>query len=277
MLKIFLKLINPTPEIKVIVDNGFLLRQLIRRNLESRYKGSFLGMLWSFAQPLLMLSVYTFVFTFVLKSKFGIPLEEEQSGAFAIIMFCGMTVYNIFSESISACSTLIISNQNLVKKVIFPLELLPIAQVISSMIFGLVWFLLLFIGVAFILHNLSWSMLMLPVMIVPLLLISCGCGIFVASLGVYIRDLPYMIGVFLQILFFMTPIFYPVKALPAEYRLILYLNPLTEVVEQTRIIFLYGDKPNWLYIAVLWGGGLILCHFGFLWFKKTKKGFADVL
>ena len=229
------------------------------------------------SQPLMMLSIYTFVFTFVFKSKFGIPLEEEKAGAFAIIMFCGMAVFNIFSESVLSCSTIIISNQNLVKKVIFPLELLPVAQVISTLTFGLVWFLLLFVGVVLVLQNLSWTMLLLPVMIIPLLLISCGCGFFVASLGVYLRDLPYMIGVFLQMLFFMTPIFYPVKALPEKYRLILYLNPLTEIIEQTRIIFLYGQKPNWRYIAILWIGALLLYHFGYLWFKKTKKGFADVL
>ena len=277
MNSLFLKLFNPIPHIKIVVKNHFLLGQLVRRNLESRYKGSLLGTVWSFVQPLMMLSIYTFVFTFVLKSKFGIPLEEEKSGAFAIIMFCGMAVFNIFSESVLSCSTIIISNQNLVKKVIFPLELLPIAQVISTLTFGLVWFLLLFIGVVVILHNLSWTMLLLPVMIIPLLLISCGCGFFVASLGVYLRDLPYMIGVFLQMLFFMTPIFYPVKALPEKYRLILYLNPLTEIIEQTRIIFLYGQRPNWRYIAILWVGALLLYHFGYLWFRKTKKGFADVL
>ena len=273
----FWKIVNPLPSFAIIRKERFLLGQLVRRNLESRYKGSFLGMIWSFAQPLLMLSVYTFVFTFVLKSKFGIPLEEERTGAFAVIMFCGMTVFNIFSESIASCSVLIVGNQNFVKKVIFPLELLPIAQVISTMIFGLAWFLLLFVGVVVILRNVSVMMLLLPVMIVPLLLISCGCGFFVASLGVYIRDLPYVIGVLLQILFFMTPIFYPVKALPEKFRMVLYLNPLTEIVEQTRIIFLYGDKPNWLYIVILWVGSLILYHFGYLWFHKTKKGFADVL
>ena len=276
-MKIFWKILNLTASFQIFRENGFLLQQLVRRNLESRYKGSLLGMVWSFAQPLMMLSIYTFVFTFVIKSKFGIPLEDEKTGAFAIIMFCGMAVFNIFSESVLSCSTIIISNQNLVKKVIFPLELLPVAQVISTLTFGLVWFLLLFVGVLLILHTLSWTMLLLPVMIIPLLLISCGCGFFVASLGVYLRDLPYMIGVFLQMLFFMSPIFYPVKALPEKYRLILYLNPLTEIIEQTRIIFLYGQRPNWRYIAILWIGSLLLYHFGYLWFKKTKKGFADVV
>ena len=277
MKHILLKLISPMPEIRLFRDNWFLLFQLTRRNLEARYKGSLLGTIWSFIQPLLMLSIYTFVFTFVLKSKFGMPIEEERAGAFAIIMFCGMTVFNTFSECVLNCSTVIVSNQNFVKKVIFPLELLPIAQVITSMIFALAWFILLFLGVALILRNLSWTMLMLPLMIVPLLLLSCGCGYFVASLGVYLRDLPYAIGVFMQILFFMTPIFYPVKMVPERFQLALYLNPLTEIVEQTRIIFLYGDKPNWLYIGILWAGALILFHLGFLWIAKTKKGFADVL
>ena len=272
-----MNIFNPLLEIRMFGRNLFLLKQLVRRNLESRYKGSVLGMFWSVAQPLLMLSVYTFVFTFVLHSKFGSPIENENKGAFAIIMFCGMTIFNLFSESVSACSTLIISNQNLVKKVIFPLEILPIAQVISTMLLGLVWFLLLFLGAFFILKTLSLTMLLLPVVIIPLLLVSCGCGFFASSLGVYLRDLPYIIGVILQVLFFMTPIFYSMKAIPEKFRLILYLNPLTEIVEQTRIIFLYGGRPNWLYIGILWAGSLMLFHAGYLWFMKTKKGFADVL
>ena len=276
-MKSIYHLLNPIPEIKIICDNFFLLKQLVRRNMEARYKGAILGMIWSIAQPLLLLSVYTFVFTFVFKSKFGIPLEDERTGAFAIIMFCGMTVYNLFSESVSVCTTLIISNQNLVKKVIFPLELLPIAQVLSTMIFGLIWFLLLFFGAVFVLHSLSFTMLLLPLVVFPLLLISCGVGFFVSSLGVYLRDLPYAIVFLLQVLFFMTPIFYPVQAVPERFRLFLYLNPLTELVVQTRILFLYGGCPNWLYITILWLGSLILFHMGYLWFSKTKKGFADVL
>ena len=277
MAGLILKILNPIPNIKMVIDNHFLLGQLVRRNFESRFKGSYLGLIWSFVQPLMMLSVYTFVFTYVLKAKFGVKIEDERTGAFAIIMFCGMAVFNTFSDTVNSCSTIVNSNSNLVKKVVFPLELLPFSQAIVCLIFGLIWFVLLLFGVIFILRTLSWTALLLPVMLIPLFLFSCGCGFIVAALGVYIRDLPYMIGVILQILFFMTPIFYSVKIVPERFQIFLYLNPLCELVEQTRIVFLYGDQPNWLYVGILWLGSLLVLHFGFLLFRKLKKGFADVL
>ena len=277
MKTFLLKVIDPLPGIRMVIDNRFLLGQLVRRNFEARFKGSYLGLVWSFVQPLMMLAVYTFVFTFVLKAKFGVPIEDTRMGAFAIIMFCGMSVFNIFSDTVNSCATIINSNSNLVKKVVFPLELLPLSQAVVCFIFGLIWFFLLLFGVIFILHSLSLRALLLPVMLVPLFLFSCGCGFIVSAFGVYIRDLPYMIGVILQILFFMTPIFYSVKSVPEKFQIFLYLNPLCEMVEQTRIVFLYGAPPNWLYVGILWAGSLLVLHFGFLLFRKLKKGFADVL
>ena len=277
MKALLLKIVNPIPNIKMIIQNHFLLGQLVRRNFEGRFKGSYLGLIWSFVQPLMMLSVYTFVFTYVLKAKFGVKIEDERVGAFAIIMFCGMAVFNVFSDTVNSCSTIVISNSNLVKKVVFPLELLPLSQAIVCFIFGLIWFVLLLVGVVLILQSLSWYALLVPVMLVPLFFFSCGCGFIVAAFGVYIRDLPYVISVVLQILFFMTPIFYSVKFVPERFQLFLYLNPLCEMVEQTRIVFLYGDQPNWLYVGILWVGSLLVFHFGFLLFRKLKKGFADVL
>lgn len=277
MKSLLLKLINPIPDVKLVLDNLFLLSQLVRRNFEARFKGSYLGLVWSFVQPLMMLSVYTFVFTYILKAKFGVRIEDGRAGAFSLIMFCGMAVFNTFSDTVSSCSTIIISNSNLVKKVVFPLVLLPLSQAMVCFIFGLIWFFLLLFGVIFILHSLSWTALLLPVMLVPLFLFSAGCGFIVAAFGVYIRDLPYIVGVILQVLFFMTPIFYSVKIVPERFQLFLYLNPLCEMVEQTRVVFLYGDLPNWYYVAILWVGSLLVFHWGFLLFRKLKKGFADVL
>lgn len=262
---------------RLIFQYRELLLQMVKRTIASRYRGSALGLFWSIAQPLMMLSVYTFVFTYVLKAKFGIPLEDSKPGAFSIIMFCGMAVYNIFSESVAGCCSLIAGNQNLVKKVIFPLELLPIIQVMASLFFGLFWFILLFLGAVFLLQSVSWTMFFLPLTLIPLLLFTCGICFIVASLGAFLRDLQHFIGVILQVLFFMTPIFYSVKAIPEKYRIFLYMNPLCELVEQTRAIFLYGDYPNWSYLTILWLGAIVIFHLGFVWFVKTKKGFADVL
>ena len=155
MKTFLLKVIDPLPGIRMVIDSRFLLGQLVRRNFEARFKGSYLGLVWSFVQPLMMLAVYTFVFTFVLKAKFGVPIEDTRMGAFAIIMFCGMSVFNIFSDTVNSCATIINSNSNLVKKVVFPLELLPLSQAVVCFIFGLIWFFLLLFGVIFILHSLS--------------------------------------------------------------------------------------------------------------------------
>ncbi len=120
-------------------------------------------------------------------------------------------------------------------------------------------------------------MLLLPVTLFPLLIFSCGIGFFVSSLGVYLRDLQYLTGVLLQILFFMTPIFYPIQAVPHPFQRFLYINPLCELIEQTRKFFLYGHSPDWIYVGFLWAGAIFVFQLGLMWFVKTKKGFSDVL
>ncbi|MBO4632366.1 MAG: ABC transporter permease, partial [Lentisphaeria bacterium] len=261
---------------KIIWKNRALLKQFVIRNVISRYRGSFLGLLWSFIQPLLMLCVYTFVFSIVFKARWGMDTGDSR-GAFAIIMFCGMAVYTIFAESITLNVMVIVNNPNLVKKVIFPLEILPLAQVISSTILALFWFILLFLGVIFVYGKLSFTMLLLPAVLLPLGCLSLGFSYFLASVGVFIRDTQYIVGVVLQVMFFMTPIFYPVSALPEQYRWPLKINPLSYLIENCRRIFLYGQYPEW---GTLLGAALIsllILHLGFVWFSKTKKGFADVL
>ena len=268
-------LFDPLLEIRIIGRNRVLLKQLIIRNIEARYKGSVLGIIWSFIQPLLMLCVYTFVFSVVFTMRLGV--EIEYRGAFAIIMLCGMSIYNIFSESVSICCGIIPGNPNYVKKVIFPLEILPLAQVIASFILGMSWFILLFIGVCIVFGRVSLTMLFLPITLLPLLFLTYGLCMLVASLGVYVRDIQYLVGVVLQILFFITPIFYPITAVPEEYRGILQINPLTTIVEETRKIFLMEQLPDWNLLAISFIVSLIIMRFGIVWFIKTKKGFADVL
>ena len=253
-----------------------LLWQFALRNVSSRYRGSFLGLFWSFVQPLLMLCVYTFVFSIVFHSRWP-DVAIDNRGAFAIIMFCGMAVYNIFSESVLLNVGVVVNNANLVKKVIFPLEILPLAQVISSTILALQWFVLLFIGVFIVRFSPSFTMLLLPLVLIPLGCLSLGVSYFVASIGVYVRDTQYVVGVILQIMFFMTPIFYPVNALPEKYRWPLKINPLGYLIEDCRRIFLFGQLPDWKRLGLVFLVSLIVLQLGFFWFRKTKKGFADVI
>lgn len=263
--------------IRIVMRHKDLLFQLLIRNLTSRYKGSVLGLVWSFAQPLMLLCVYTFVFGVVFKARWDASVLTGIPAAFPLIMFCGMAVYNIFSESVNTSTTLIVNNASLVKKVIFPLEILPLANVLTSLVFSLAWFVLLFTGVALFTQQVTWSMLYLPLPLIPLLLLSAGASFFLASLGVYLRDIAQVVGIFTQVLFFMTPIFYPLSLVPEHFRWLLQINPLTYIVEEVRWIFLYGQTPHFLNLAVLTVFSMIVFQLGLIWFTKTKKGFADVL
>ncbi len=253
-----------------------LLWQFVKRNVSARYRGSILGLFWSFVHPMMMLCVYTFVFSVVFQARWGVDTGGGR-GAFAIIMFCGLALFNIFSEAVNMNCGVVVANTNLVKKVIFPLEILPLSQTLATFAVGMVWFVLLFLGAVFVFGKLSFTMLLLPLILFPLFLFTLGVSYFVSSLSVYVRDTPYMVGVVLQILFFLTPIFYPVAAIPERFRWPIRLNPLTLLIEEARKVFLYGELPDWRFLGAAFLVSLLVLQLGFLWFQKTKKGFADVL
>ena len=255
-----------------------LLIQLIVRNVESRYKGSILGIAWSFIQPLIMLSIYTFVFSIVFQAKFG-AIPNDNRLAFAVILFSGMSVFGVFADSVTGCSYLINSNQNYVKKVVFPLELLPVSHVAGVIINSIPSFLLVAAGMLICgdPFQFSWTILLLPLTIIPLWLFTLGVSYLITSLAVYIRDLAYVIGLFCQILFFMTPIFYPIDGVPQQFRWILELNPLSALVENTRALLLYGKLPELQSCSISILLSIVVFQLGYIWFRKTKKGFADVL
>ena len=259
------------------MNNRDLLRQMLTRNIAARYRGSALGFVWSFVHPLVMLAVYTFVFGIVFKARWGVEALEGNRAAFPMIMFCGMAVYNMFSESVNTSTGVVASSPSYVKKVVFPLELLPLCNVMTAFVFGLAWFVLLLLGTIFLLHKIPWTMLLLPVTLAPLFFLSAGISLLTASLGVYLRDMQQLVGIVTQILFFMTPIFYPIGIVPEKLRWILRVNPLSGLVEQTRELFLYGQVPNLLHSAILLVFSLVVFQLGLAWFVKTKKGFADVM
>lgn len=272
-----LKLFNPMLGVRIVLQHHNLIRQLLLRNVATRYKGSALGLVWSFAHPLMMLGVYTFVFGVVFKARWGVEHFGDSRAAFPLIMFCGMAVFNVFSESVNNSTSLIVGNAGLVKKVIFPLEILPLCGVLTSLVFGMAWFALLLAGTALFLQQISWTMVLLPVLLFPLLLLSAGVCYFVASLGVYLRDIQQVVGIVTQMLFFMTPIFYPASIVPEQVRWILEINPLSPLVEQTRNVFLFNALPDFWPTVTVWLISGIVFQLGLAWFMKTKKGFADVL
>ncbi|MGY3258745.1 ABC transporter permease [Pseudomonas chlororaphis] len=267
--------ISPATLIRSIRSNRSLIFNLIRREVSGRYRGSALGLLWSFFNPVLMLAVYTFVFSVVFKARWvgGTGSKTE----FALVLFSGLMVFNLFSECINRAPTLIIGNVNYVKKVIFPLEILTCVALGSAafhlLISLLVWliFYVLFFGMP---HA---TILLLPFVLLPLVLLTLGLSWLLASLGVYLRDVSQVVGIITTVLMFLSPIFYPVVSLPESYRPFMLISPLTFVIEQARDVMIWGrpiDLQGWVVHTSL--SGLVAC-LGFAWFQKTRKGFADVL
>lgn len=235
-----------------------------------------MGIAWSFFNPVLMLVVYTFVFSVVFKARWGGSGEESQT-SFAIVLFVGMIVYGLFAEMANRAPGLILSNVNYVKKVIFPLEILPVVGLVSALFHMLISLAVLLLAALFINGGLSWTVIFFPLVIFPLLLSTLGVAWFLASLGVFVRDVGQTIGIFTSVLMFVSPVFYPISALPQKFQVLLMLNPLTFVIEQSRAVMLFGKQPDWSGLAVYALVSCLLAWGGFWWFQKTRKGFADVL
>lgn len=255
--------------------NRSLILALAKREVLGRYRGSAMGLLWSFFNPLFMLSVYTFVFSVVFRARWNTGSDSKTE--FALVLFAGLIVFNLFAECINRAPGVIISNVNYVKKVVFPLEVLPFVTLVSGLFHAAislgVWLLayILFFGIP---HA---TVLFLPLILMPLLLLVMGLSWTLASLGVYVRDVTQFITILTTVLMFVSPIFYPASALPDAYRSVLYLNPLTTVIEQLRAVLYFGRSPDFVLLAIYCGAALLIASLGFAWFQKTRKGFADVL
>lgn len=267
---------SPKEMVSSICRNRALIQSFVKREVVGRYRGSMLGLLWSFFNPVFMLLVYTFVFSVVFKARWGGDGSDSKT-EFALVLFAGLIVFNLFSECINRAPSLILSNVNYVKKVVFPLEILSIVSLGSAMFHTLislgVWFAayLILFGIP------PLTALFLPLVILPLMLFVVGLSWALASLGVYLRDVSQVIGAITTVLMFLSPIFYPASALPEEYRHWLYLNPLTPVIEQTRNVLYWGETPDWKLLAIYSLVALLIACLGFAWFQKTRKGFADVI
>lgn len=255
--------------------NRELIKASTQREVLGRYQGSVLGLLWSFFNPLFMLVVYTFVFSVVFKSRWSGGSESKTE--FALILFAGLIVFNLFAECINRAPSLILSNTNYVKKVVFPLDILPFVALLSALYHALislvVWFVayLIFFGLPPV------TALLLPLALVPLMLLTMGLSWALASLGVFLRDVGQFITVLTTVLMFLSPVFYPASSLPEAYRDLLYLNPMTPVIEMTRDLLYWGKMPDWTDLGLYWLVTGALAWLGFAWFQKTRKGFADVL
>lgn len=261
----------------ILIKNWELTKQLTIRNISERYKGSLLGSLWSIINPLLMLSVYTFFFSVVFNARWGGSGVTGSKAEFAIILFSGLMLFNFFSECINKAPSLVLSNVNYVKKIVFPLEILAWVNVLSGMANFLIAFLiwLVFYLVVFGVPHLT--IFLFPLILLPLFLLLLGSSWLLSSVCVYIRDVGQLIPPLTSVLLFMSPIFYALKMIPESYRFIFMINPITPIVEETRQVLIYGENINLISWAWSMSLSIFILYLGFFCFSKIKNGFADVL
>jgi lipopolysaccharide transport system permease protein len=252
-----------------------LLLDLVGRDFLGRYRGSALGILWAVFNPLMLLAVYATVFGVVFKARWpGLP---EDKLSFSVLVFSGMIVHGFFAECINRAPDLIVHNANYVKKVIFPLEILPLVLVLSALLHFTLSFLVLVVFCMVSGFSLGFSIGWIPLILLPLILASLGLAWFFSALGVFFRDLTQFVGLLATITLFFAPVFFSPDGLPEEYREYLYWNPITMPVIQVREVMLFDGRVDWIVWWQWLAIGAFTALFGYFWFQKTRKGFADVL
>jgi lipopolysaccharide transport system permease protein len=256
-----------------------LIGQMTRREVAMRYRGAFLGLIWSFVTPLLMLIIYTFVYSVIFKAKWSDESGQIENSKtyFALMLFAALIPYQVFAEVVQRSPTLILGVPNYVKKVVFPLEVLPVVAVFSAIVHSLFSICILVVGVAIFRQEVSRTLWMLPLAYLPLVLMMTGLAWFLSALGMYVRDVSQAVIPVVQIMMFLTPVFFPLGAVPAGMRWVYYANPLTTIVTGFRQTVIFGQPPSWVAWGICTAFAAIVAGFGYLWFEKTKRGFPDVL
>ena len=266
---------SPMGAVRSLWANRQLIARMGQREIIGRYKGSAMGLAWSFITPLFMLAIYTFVFSVVFQARWG--TSEESKTQFAVVLFAGLIVHTLFSDVINRAPQLVLGNVNYVKKVVFPLEILPVVQLLSATFHALVSVVVLIAAQLVFQGSLPITALLLPVVLLPFLLLTLGLAWCLASLGVFVRDVGQTISLITSVMLFMSPVFFPVQSLPPALQPWMHLNPLTFVIEQVREVVVWGRLPDWQGLAVYSLASIATAWLGFAWFQKTRKGFADVL
>ena len=251
-----------------------LILSLTRRELATRYKGSALGILWAILTPLVMIAIFTFIFAKIFNARFG---ASGSGWDFALYLFCGLLPWTAFQEAVQQSSTTIVAHANLVKRVVFPLETLPVAQALASLANQMFGTLALLFAAIIIRRELHASVLWLPLLIAPQLVATLGAAWLVASLGVFLRDVVQGVSLVLMAWLYLTPIIYPESIVPEQYRPFINLNPFTPLIRNYRRILLEGTMPDWNGLAYFTIFALLLFLFGYWWFARTRKSFADVI
>lgn len=257
-------------------DNRNLIFQLTKRDITSRYKGSIVGLAWAVFNPIFMLAVYTFVFTVVFKARWGSESLHDQV-EFSALIFVGMLIHGFFADTLIRAPNLIIQNVNYVKKVVFPIEVLPLTSLLVSGFYSLIGLVVLLISFLVLKGFLNWTIIFLPILILPFAFFTLGFSFFLASTGVYLRDISQIMGMLTSVLLFLSPVFYPLSAVPEKFIPFIMLNPLTFVIQESRSILIFGHLPNWNTLFIYTVLSLLVAWAGLTIFQRLRRGFADVL
>jgi lipopolysaccharide transport system permease protein len=260
-----------------VIRHRSLIAELSKRDVLGRYRGASFGLLWSLISPFLMLCVYTFAFGNVLGSRWPRPAETASEHSFTIILFVGLIVHGFFAECLSRSPSLITGNPSYVKRVVFPLEILPWPMVLSAL-FHMMMNIVVLVGLRLALEGtFSWTTLLLPVVILPLAVMMLGIGWLFAALGVYFRDIAQITGVLATAFLFTSSAIVPIQSVAPKFRPIFELNPLTFIIDQARNVALWDILPNWPGLATYLAAGIVVSYFGYTWFVATRRGFGDVI
>lgn len=253
-----------------------LIINLVKREVAKKYKGSFLGVMWSLVTPMLMLAVYTFVFSFIFNARWG-GSESGSRIEFSLLLFSGLMIFNLFAECVGRAPSLILENTTYVKKVVFPLEILPWVLLGSALVQFILSLAIWILAYYFFMGGIHFQILLLPIVLFPFVLFVIGLVLILSAIGVYVRDVNQIIGIIITMILFLSPIFYPASALPEQYHILFTLNPLTIPIETTRQIMHFGNvlnlKPLMLYTMF----AVFFQFAGIAIFQKLRKGFSDVM
>lgn len=260
----------------IVLRKRHLVWQLAKREIVGRYRGSVLGLAWSILNPLIMLAVYTFVFSIVFQARWDVDLVDSKAG-YALVLFAGLSLNSFFSECVNRAPSLIIANVNLVKKIVFPLEILAVVAAISALFHLLVSIGLLVAAELIFIGFVPPTIVLLPLLVVPFFIACVGIGWLLGSVGVFVRDIAYLTGPMTTIALFLSPVFYPLSAVPPSFRFWIELNPLTYVFETGRDLLIKGALPAPGPMLAFWTGCIAIALVGLYCFRRVKTGFADVL
>jgi lipopolysaccharide transport system permease protein len=258
-----------------IIAHRQLILRLARREVTQRFQGSTLGVAWMILTPLLTAAVFTFVFSAVFQTRWG----GTQTGPFdfAILLLVGLAIHGIFAEAVGRAPLLIVGQASYVTKVVFPIEILPVVAVVSSLVNAVITVAIVVVGQLLLNGVLHWTVILWPLVIAPYLIFVSALVLFFAACGVFLRDLSQIVTLLVTCTLFLTPIFYPLDAVPGAFRTLMRLNPLTSIVEQSRTVIVFGGTPDFVSLSLYTLCALISLGLAFWLFQRLRPGFADVL